>query len=137
MAALERTPSLYSFVAHVSNLPETATGDGVESELRRVLESEEGGTESSSHETSVDSLKVPMCSSESFLDLKLVSDPATGLCKGFAFVTLSTEQARDGFIEIFDKRELSGSDGLVVQAAKPKKKRMSGAADSCQHSLRC
>lgn len=56
------------------------------------------------------------------LSVKLVTDRKTGKCRGFAFVTVETDEAADQLIAEFDGKDFKESS-LKVEKAQPRKKK--------------
>jgi len=117
-AALEADPHVdhaqeYEFLAHISGLPESATLETIEADLRRAW--------SAACEVAAGRPEAAVImSSEALLEVKLPIDSDTGLNKGFAFASLVGPEERDVFVALFRGAALCGSDSLGVERARPK-----------------
>ena len=148
MAALE--VSLFSFVAHIANIPEATTAEEFDNEISRYCQDASAQAGAESHESPDDviapekrgasesgagtvcasSSPLPVDLASSLLEAKLVIDQSTGASRGFAFATFSSEMERNAFIRSTNGSflcgarpvEEGGAGGLIVSEAKPKKK---------------
>lgn len=84
-----------------------------------------------SYETTEDELRNLFAQAGTVNEVALIKDRYTGSSKGFAFVTMSSEEEGKKAIEQFNGRSL-GSRDLTVNVARPREERSQGSYDRNQ-----
>ncbi len=68
--------------------------------------------------TQVDSLKEAFAQAGTVTDAVIITNPATGLSKGFGFVTMSSDEEANKAIEMWNGKDFEGRT-LLVNEARP------------------
>ncbi len=75
-----------------------------------------------SYDTTEDGLRQAFTKAGTVVTVDIIKDRDTGRMKGFAFVTMSTEQEAQTAIKLFNEKELD-SRTIKVNIAKPREER--------------
>lgn len=82
-----------------------------------------------SYDTTEDELRALFTQAGSVSDVAIIKDRDTGRSKGFAFVTMSSQDEANKAIQQFNGKSL-GNRQLTVNAARPREERSGGGYDS-------
>jgi RNA recognition motif-containing protein len=75
-----------------------------------------------SYDTTEDGLRQAFSKAGTVVTVDIIKDRETGRMKGFAFITMSTEQEAQAAIKLFNEKELD-SRTIKVNIAKPREER--------------
>lgn len=82
-----------------------------------------------SYETTEDDIRTLFAQAGTVNEVALIKDRDSGTSKGFAFVTMSTQDEAKAAIDQFNGRSL-GNRELTVNVARPREERSGGGYDS-------